>query len=427
MDIALFIPGLILLLARKYSWVLAIIVILASSYLQLALEQGGISLFPFRHNVRDTGILLYILLFLSLFLRKKIRFKLVHFKKSISLFFTFLFISSFVDLAINNYEIGDVIRNIRNWIFLTVIFIYPAFTAGTIKETLNIIVTVAAAFGALLLIQSLTGIHIIGDERIYNFQGQIISRGVKPPVYSVLSILIVYSNLLNYTKTKKWIYILILFLPIVISLKISYFVAVLIGIFLIEIKLNFLNIKKIVPATLGITIVLLGIFTYSNVFKYRFLETLGQTEVLVAAQVEGNLSYRLFHFGERFEYCMEGFQTALFGIGSVSEENFRQNIFYLGQPDSSTGKSTAQLNTGDIAWSVLILRFGLVGIFIYLIMYISIMIKFIKYRQNKIALVFASYLIMNLFFFSFANTIIANSEFFIFPLLIASKFSKFDL
>jgi hypothetical protein len=330
-------------------------------------------------------------------------------------------------LAINNYEIGDVIRNIRNWIFLTVIFIYPAFTAGTIKETLNIIVTVAAAFGALLLIQSLTGIHIIGDERIYNFQGQIISRGVKPPVYSVLSILIVYSNLLNYTKTKKWIYILILFLPIVISLKISYFVAVLIGIFLIEIKLNFLNIKKIVPATLGITIVLLGIFTYSNVFKYRFLETLGQTEVLVAAQVEGNLSYRLFHFGERFEYCMEGFQTALFGIGSVSEENFRQNIFYLGQPDSSTGKSTAQLNTGDIAWSVLILRFGLVGIFIYLIMYISIMIKFIKYRQNKIALVFASYLIMNLFFFSFANTIIANSEFFIFPLLIASKFSKFDL
>lgn len=426
MDIALFILGFILLLARKYSWVLAIIVILASSYLQLALEQGGISTFPFPHNVKDTGILLYLLLFISLLFRKKVTFNHFLFKKSIGLFFSFLILSSCIDLAINNYQVGDVIRNLRNWIFLTVVFIHPAFSMETIKKALNIIVTVTAALELVLLIQSITGIHILGDERVYNFQGQIISRGVKPPVYSIISILLVYSNYFNFSKTKKWIYILILFAPIVMSLKMSYFMAVMIGIFLLEIKFNFLNLKKIIPLTIGIAIVFLGIFTYSNVFKHRFFETVRQTESIAAGEVEGNFSYRIFHFVERFNYCMEEPQTAIFGIGSVSEENFNKNVFHLGQPDSSTGKSIAQLNTGDIAWSLLILRFGLLGIFIFLVLYISIMRKFIIYKQNKIALVFASYMLMNLVFFSLTNTIIVESEFFIFPLLLAHKIKNHD-
>ena len=117
---------------------------------------------------------------------------------------------------------------------------------------------------------------------------------------------------------------------------------------------------------------------------------------------------------------MENKQTALLGIGSIQERNINKTIFELGQPDRRTGY-ISQVDTGDIAWSLLILRFGLIGILVYIFMYFKILVVLIKNRVNQLALIFASYMLLNFFFLSFGNTIIVHSEFFIFPLLITSQ------
>ena len=77
----------------------------------------------------------------------------------------------------------------------------------------------------------------------------------------------------------------------------------------------------------------------------------------------------------------------------------------------------AQLDTGDIAWALLLLRLGLVGTLIWCGLSMVFIRCFYKKRNDSLSVPLISYLLLNLFVLSFASTTIYNGVYWVVPLI----------
>ena len=85
---------------------------------------------------------------------------------------------------------------------------------------------------------------------------------------------------------------------------------------------------------------------------------------------ESTLLFRFAHFYERFIETTETSIGSVFGVGFMSEGSkytYNNFNFIVGLSDEKTNE-IVQLDTSDIAWSLLILRYGIVGSIIFLFM-----------------------------------------------------------
>jgi hypothetical protein len=138
--------------------------------------------------------------------------------------------------------------------------------------------------------------------------------------------------------------------------------------------------------------------------------------------VQGNFSFRIFQAAERLNYISQSFQYEIFGVGSITEQNFPY-IFKIGLRNESG--IVTQLDTADIAWSLLFLRLGFLGTFIYLIFYVNILFKLYKLKfSNPLVITTFVYLFINLSIISFASSNIATGQFWLFPVLIYYTINK---
>lgn len=165
------------------------------------------------------------------------------------------------------------------------------------------------------------------------------------------------------------------------------------------------------------------IFYTSPSFQQRLEETIAQSGSSSTREEEGNFSYRIDHFSERLEYVLKDPVRSVRGLGYVQERNFHEQPFQLGQLNNWGSK--AMLDTGDIAWSLLILRLGLLGLFFYILMYLKCLNMLWRYKNHDdFILVFFSYVFISLVFMSLGNALIAYGDFFIYPLLIIGVNAK---
>ncbi len=412
MDVALFIFGLIQLFRGKYDWVLAIIILLSSSYLQLNTEAAGNVMFPFKHNVNDTGLLLYLMFFAHITMSKGIVFQ-HRLTNYVLLFYVFIILSGIVDVYFN-VPIVDVIKFSRHWIYLTLIWILPHIRFVHIFKALKIILYITLGMCLVLFFQRIMGLDLIGRQFSFEVDGARIDRGVKPPIYVIPFILLLLSNIFKYKALKKWIFVFILFLPIILSMKMTYFITVLGGYIIFLFLSGKLSIKNFLPYFLTGTIVLILFFSLNKTFTYRLLNVINQTENIKTAEVKGNFSFRILHTLERTEYILQNPLSSFRGIGFISESNFNKNVFEIGLPNDD-GEVT-QLDTADIAWSLLILRFGLLGLTIFLLLYFKL-IKELNRHHTTICMVMSAYMLASFFFGSLGNSVIVSSYFYIIPLL----------
>lgn len=111
-------------------------------------------------------------------------------------------------------------------------------------------------------------------------------------------------------------------------------------------------------------------YTTSSLVEERVNESLkdisatlnGSYESL-RAQKDGNLSFRMAHLHERLTYIANDIRRWPVGIGFVHEDSaVAQNLgFRIGLKNFFTGRAI-QVDTGDIAWSVVVIKTGLLGL-----------------------------------------------------------------
>jgi hypothetical protein len=411
MDILIFIFAIIQLLQKKYSWVIASIIILASSFLEINWGNGGMSNFIFKHQISDVGIILYLIFFCHLI------YKCGFYKNNILtryvlLFYAFLLVSAIIDIN-NGVTFTDVIKYCRTWAYLSFIWIKPyAIPQESIRKSFRILLYVVAGLTIIIVYQNLTGNYLIGVviDKV---------RGVKPSLFVILFSLLLLFDCFDYSKSMKWLLIVILFGSILLNLKQTYFFTVVFSVivYLILFKREKIKILPFLKYFIGGFMVLFVIFQANENFRNRINESLSATDAIKTEEVNDNFSYRILHADERLNYIIKKPVMAIRGIGFVHEKSFKIQVFSIGLPDEKD-LHIIQLDTGDIAWSIFFVRFGLVGTIIFIIFYIAMIVSlYIKGKESLLSGIFCAFFIVGICFMSFGNAAITNGYFYIMPIL----------
>jgi hypothetical protein len=133
---------------------------------------------------------------------------------------------------------------------------------------------------------------------------------------------------------------------------------------------------------------------------------------------DGTFTFRIAHLLERNQYIMEHPKAMFLGAGLIAEDSKeveKMFDFKVGLVEELTG-STHQVETSDISHSVLILRFGYLGTFLYLLLLAYLTIFFYKKKDNKYGLFSFLYLILT-FGVSFFSANLVNPVNFVLPLI----------
>lgn len=216
---------------------------------------------------------------------------------------------------------------------------------------------------------------------------------------------------------------------IVFSKKIftvPYFVPILVGALRGAIMALFMGffwyfksqLKHVKFVVLGLIMLLIGYFAYSK-FKIddmqRYDISLSQ-EVLSAFDSRiilhpeefygsahfnfkdtGTFSFRIAILAERLLYIVSHPVYLLTGVGMIGEDSPNNYFeFFLGTENESSRYGFAQIETNDILWPPYVLRYGLLGIFFW-ILYFKIIYKRFKSVSSPLATVGSIYTVYLIF------------------------------
>jgi len=85
---------------------------------------------------------------------------------------------------------------------------------------------------------------------------------------------------------------------------------------------------------------------------------------------EGSFSFRIAMLSERVAYLFDNPQYLPFGVGCIHEESPANTFhFYLGTHDEMYKYGYVMLSSADIAWLGILMRFGLIGILLFIFLF----------------------------------------------------------
>lgn len=375
----------------------------------------GVGTFPFVHNYRDSGIFLCLLLLCNLSLRSKKGnegrdIRLI--KKGVLVFFLFLFLSYVVDLCINHVALSSIFKSMRDWSVLLFIWVVPKLRNTEIYGFIRMLFVFTFVLTVLFVVESLFNVSITGAVRTT------VSAGARATIPWPLSLFVwgtVLSGALKVSNFWKIIYIAVVALHLIICGSRSHFIAFALVLLMFFFLKGAINTKKVMASILAL-IAMVVIFSTDNILSERFSESRQELSSMRSGSkdVEGNFSFRILLLEERMAYVNQNMQYMIFGIGNVQERDLKRDLFSIGVVNEDN--EVAQLDTGDIAWPLLILRLGYVGTMIYLcLIYFRGMAVGWNNRKNPLALTLFVYLFIHLFFTSFTDYVISNSLFWFVP------------
>lgn len=407
MDIIILFIGFVFLAKRKYDWVIFIILLLSSNYMQMRLPLEFIRpTFPFPHQILDTSLLLYLCLYFKVISNRKMDIRLSQTIGVVLLFFYFL-IAAIMDVS-RNVEISDILFYLRGYLLLTFIFIAGSFSYDVILKVLKKVYYATATICLIILFQRFTNIELIPFIPID------LERGVKAPIFAIFCSFLSLINVFKVSRPKQIAHVIVFLLPILLNSKMTYLLSIVLIYVLYLIIKNGVNVVKSITYIVLVMIFLNIVLVLFPTISERIMEIQGNLSTIGTENAGDNFSFRMAHAYERLMYVLNGgFFEWFHGVGFINERNFKSGIFTIGLLNEE--HNIIQLDTGDIAWSILFVRFGIVGTLIFIFFLLRLIIQLLKlYGVCKL---FGCYLLVALFFQSLGNAVLVDGFFYILPLL----------
>lgn len=409
MDILIFILSIVFYLNRQKHFTLIGLLLLTTSYFGYGKNQAT---FPFIHNISDFGILLSVFLYFTRIHEVKKKSNTNEIKLFV-LFGCFLIISSLFDVFVNKTSIIDIVKTNKSWLVLLNLFSFRNLEYKTIHKTIRLVILITIFQTLIYYIQYFSGIKIYEvHESTYDFAGKDINRGGFPPHFALLTFffLIYNKTILRIKEYLRYLILILIFGTVILSVTRSVLISFLFGTFLLFF-LDRLKAKNIAAFVFTFSL-LFYILMQSKVMNDRFNKGIGDIQYAFnnnykLANINENFSFRVFHFQERLDYICSSTYSFIFGLGYVHESSFNKKIFTIGL-DSKDGAGIIQLDSGDFSWSVLLLRFGFLGLAIYLVFYFCFLAFFFKERMTPIARISFVYMFINIVVLSFVSSNISN-------------------
>ena len=400
----------------KLEWALVIIMALGTNLFQASKIFKGILLFP---NITDAALLLIILLFFIFKRQENPNIKPIY--QTTMLLLIYVACVAIIDIIINGTSFISVLKTSRHWLCLLAIFVIPQIPYNTLCKSLKIVFYFTIIISSINIVEFLFGTSYFTKTIV---EGGI-KRGALPSYYALFYTFLIFTDYYKFSKIKKYLFLGILIASLLVSTTRSISLAVVLGIaiciwYLSNNKLS--SYLKLGGLCVVIYLASFALPSLNRRFNDAFKEIAGIEQSSKNLDTEGNMTFRLYMLIERYQYIRNNTQFYAFGIGNVIEQNF-PTTFTIGLYDEEMQRPT-QLDTGDISWTLIILRLGMIGLIIYL----CFIFRFILFKhqipKDKLLIATKAYLISNLLIISFAGSYFARGEFWIMPIICISIISK---
>ncbi|MCZ7604189.1 MAG: hypothetical protein M5R37_15100 [Melioribacteraceae bacterium] len=381
------------------------------------LLEGNQNFFGFTYQITDLGIfsLIYSIIYEKLVNGAKIFEDSPTNYKILLLFFLILII---VDITIFSTSISSLLTTRRILLYILIFSYFNCFNKTELEQTLSNLISITKISYPIYFLQFIINEQIFYGNTVEHEFVLGMTRFANFPPFTLPFLFYLFFN--NVYKN-RFLWISISSAAILLSTSRS----LVIGIALALLLYNITNLKNILKTSVILSIIALFFLASLRIipgFQARmedgFKEVTYVIENISSGNIEsrGTFSYRMAFLIERLDYLSKDITNIMFGIGGISEQNLQRSLFDIGIIDETTGL-TQQLNTGDNAWVLLFLRFGLLGSLIYIITILfQLFYNYFKLQSSLYKHIGLSYLIF-LFLRSVVTSDLATMQVFFVPLL----------
>ena len=338
--------------------------------------------------------------------------------KYLIVFFSFLFLC----IIFNRFSIGvgwgEILRTVRYLFFLLAYFVFRSLDRAQLIGLLKVLFSVTIFISVLYLLQLVVGTNILDATQQSEavFLGTVFPRFYnQPDMIQFFAIMAIYCN--PFRGKMKIISTTILILALLGAFHRS-----LIGFFVLSLLIGWiLSLSKLrqiqiftVGSFLAVFIIIFAGHRFTQSRTYIDLQKVmsgnfAEMEIDVTDLSESTFTFRIAHLFERNQYLLENPKAMLLGAGLFTEDSKKIDKmfdFKVGLIEELSSK-VVQVDTGDISYSGLLLRFGYLGTILNLFLFFYLMFYFFKNREDKYAKFSFLYLVLTfgISFFS-ANLII---------------------
>jgi len=294
----------------------------------------------------------------------------------------FLVLALIASVAAYSYPAVQSVQSARVFFWPAFLLLFLLVDRQVLDRFVGTLFPIVVALSLLYLMQPITGKTIINPSGEY-FNPYIGSTDMKrylsTPDFLIFFILIAYHRLCSYrgrsigARLAQWLAFLVLASVQAVSLTRSAILGT--GAALLYLSKRLVNPVLLVLFLSTFAIGVAVAYSTSTTVEHRVDDSLKDiTSTLDGrflgrdAAKDGNLSFRLAHINERLSYVVESIKRWPMGIAFIHEDSTAaQNLgFKNGLPNPFTGRPI-QVDTGDIAWSVVIIKTGLFGVGLLLV------------------------------------------------------------
>ena len=322
----------------------------------------------------------------------------------------YIFLASCI--AYNRYVIGidwkEIIRTARYNVLWIVYLVLRNLSKEQLHTLMKCLFLTTVVCASLYLLQIIIDEHIlVKTEKVYLklFEMKIPRFYNQPDMLHFFTFMAIYFN--PYKGMLRIITTTILIIALLGALHRSLFIA-----FILAISIGYIirlpRTEKIAILTsisiIGFVIIVFWGYTFANSRTVKDIALVASGNI---ADIEANdfdieelqkstFTFRIAHLLERNQYVFEHPNAMLFGAGLMTEDSKSTDVmfdFKVGLIEEALSK-TVQLDTGDISYSILIMRYGYVGTLLVLALYIFLMHFFYKNHEDPVGLFSLTYFVV---------------------------------
>lgn len=353
----------------------------------------------------------------------------------VGLFVAFVAIDGVYSVLSHGYEVGGVLRVFRTNLFLLgfgVFFVVPTPALTRLFHTIAVITVVQSVvfliqipLGTALLNSTLAGSEVATTMvEKYAF-----TRFYNTPAYLTPVLAYYLFQFRCRSRVTHLLVLSVLLLTVLAPLHRIYIFSIILIVSLYILFRQSRNQRVMYIA--GLLVIGYGV-SMINVVSDRIEEGFGDfgktftNKRMLATNDfgENTFAYRMAHLYERVRYVVDTPGGYVFGIGLLSEDarQAQRLSFQTGAVDEQTGQ-VAQINTGDITWSLLILQLGFVGMALFVVVLVGLIRLFYRHRSAPFGAV-GLVMTATAFLTSFAGTEVYQIPFRTLAILLAVMVTK---
>lgn len=317
----------------------------------------------------------------------------------VKLFIGFLIFEFLLTVVTRSDTVSYALKVVRIPLMFLAYYIFRTIPLNTYRKFLKIMLYITIAQGVLFLLQ-FAGVNLLAGR--YDSESFAFAFALNVPTFIYLYIFVC----LDVQRIRKYRYLLLAFFVAILLMTYvrAFIIAALLGIILYVVMVRGLKRSVLLVA------VILLLLPFAQHFVDKKSEVSGSMHstkeeiALLFSGIDnvrqigddgGSSVFRMAMLIERFDYLIHNPEYLLFGVGAIHEDSpncYNRFSFALGTRNEDRYYGKCLIESGDITWVPITLRYGIVGIVVHL----SIIFMIIKlaWRRKDLLRIFFPLLII---------------------------------